>query len=43
MTYFLYVTLPLLIGVAVVASWMRVLPYLAVAGLIIFIATWMFG
>lgn len=43
MTYFLYISLPILMGIALVASWLRVMPYLAVIGLIIFIATWMFG
>ena len=43
MTYFLYISLPIIMGIALVASWLRIMPYLAVIGLIIFITTWMFG
>jgi len=43
MTYFIYITLPLIMGAALIAAWLRVLPYLAIIGLLIFIATWLFG
>lgn len=43
MTYFLFISLPLLIMVAMVGVWLNILPYLAFVILIIFSATWMFG
>lgn len=43
MTYFIYITLPLIMGAALIAAWLRVLPYVAVTAFLIFVATWLFG
>ena len=43
MGYFFFISLPLLMGIGLVALWLRMLPLLVAAALLIFIATWLFG
>jgi hypothetical protein len=43
MTYFVYITLPLLMLVALVGTWLSILPFVAVLVAIIYAATWLFG
>jgi hypothetical protein len=43
MTYFFFVTLPLLMAIGLVGLWLRVLPIIAAAAFLIFATTWLFG
>lgn len=43
MTYFLIVTLPLIMGAALIGAWLSILPFVLVAAALIFSATWLFG
>lgn len=43
MTYFVFISLPLLVIAAMVGAWLNILPYLVVIILIIYSATWFFG
>lgn len=43
MTYFFFVSLPLLMGIGLVGLWLRMLPLVVGAGVLILATTWLFG
>lgn len=42
MTYFIFISLPILLMAALVGAWLNILPYIVVFVLIIYSATWLF-
>lgn len=43
MTYFIFITLPLIMLIALVGMWLSILPFLIVIIGILYAATWLFG
>jgi len=43
MTYFIFITLPILMVIALVGTWLSILPFLLAFIGIIYAATWLFG
>ncbi|MFZ2587027.1 MAG: hypothetical protein WAZ18_02715 [Alphaproteobacteria bacterium] len=43
MTYFLLISLPLMMGAALIGAWFKISPYILAVILILLGATWLFG
>jgi hypothetical protein len=43
MTYFFFVSLPLLMGIGLVGLWLRMMPVVVAVAFPIFFTTWLFG